>query len=90
MTTASTATALLHPQGHVPILSLLSSILGLLGAPVLQSGPDRGDLGTGQSRLCCPIAAWANSQLLILAKTLIFFPFSCMGAVIQSWLLVGG
>lgn len=26
--------------------------------------------------MCCPIAAWAKSQLLVLAKTLIFFPLS--------------
>lgn len=59
---------------------LLSSILGLMGAPVPQSGPGRADLGTGQSRLCCPITAWANSQLLALAKTLIFFPLSLHGS----------
>lgn len=58
---------------------LLPCILGLVGAPVPQSGPSRADLGTGQSRLCCPIAARANSQLLALAKTLIFFPVSLHG-----------
>lgn len=50
-----------------------------MGAQVLQSGPGRADLGTGQSRLCCPITAWANSQLLALTKTLIFFSLSLHG-----------
>lgn len=86
VTTTSTATAApwpcsIHRATSLPC-PLLSSILGLMGAQVLQSGPGRADLGTGQSRLCCPITAWANSQLLALTKTLIFFPFPCMGAVI--------
>lgn len=93
-TAVSTAMAAPRPcpihRATSPPCPPLSSILGLVGAPVPQSGPGRADLGTGQSRLCCPITAWANSQLLALAKTLIFFfPFPCMGAVIQSWLLGG-
>lgn len=93
VTTVPTAMAAPQPcprsihRALSPPRPLLSSTLGLVGTPALQSGPGRADLGTGQSRLCCPIAAWANSQLLALAKTLIFFfPFPCTGAVIQSWL----
>lgn len=83
-TAVSTAMAAPRPcpihRATSPPCPPLSSILGLVGAPVPQSGPGRADLGTGQSRLCCPITARANSQLLALAKTLIFFPLSLHGS----------